>query len=190
MAKLPSRRRRGSYARMSVLFTAWLLFIWLAAFGTASWMSMAGGLLVALAIEWFFPLPHQSGTWHIRPLRLLKLVAKFLWDLIRSGIHVAYLVLVPKQREDAIIRCDVRSINPVYISVLVAMTSLIPGTIVVQVDRPHKRIFLHVLDLQHQGGAEGVRQAVHAQETRILWAIAPNSVLIETGEKEGEPTHG
>lgn len=174
----------AAYPRFSLIFTLWLLFIWFAAFGDFSWVSLIGGTVIAIAIQWLFPLPHQSKTWHVRAVPLAWLVVRFLWDMTKAGLHVAYLVIFSPPRKDGIVECQVRSVNPVYISILVAMTSLIPGTIVVQVDRSQRRIFLHVLDMEYQGGIAGVREATAAQETRILRALAPNSVLSETGLKE------
>ncbi len=178
--------RQVEYPRLSWIFTLWLLGVWLALFGSVTWVSVIGGLAVALVIQWLFPLPHQSGTWRIRPLSLIFLVVKFLWDLLRAGLHVAALVLFPKPREDMIIACEIRSNNPVYLAILVAMTSLIPGTIVMQIDRKERRIYLHVLDAKFQGGTSGVRAATLAQEARILRATASKTVLQETGLLTGK----
>ena len=185
-----TRKLRRPYPRLSWIFTVWLLAVWLALFGAVTWTLVLGGLVAAIVIQWLFPLPHQSGTWQLRPLSLIVLVVRFLWDVVRAGLHVAALVLFSRSREDMVIGCTVRSVNPVYLAVLVAMTSLIPGTIVMQIDRRSKRIYLHVLDSQFQGGATGVRAATSAQEARILRAIAPKAVLQETGLLTGKGSNG
>ncbi len=190
----PNQRRRWSRARklnryvagpriprVTVTYTLWLFFIWVAAFGNVEPLTLVGGLLVAFIVQWSFPLPLRTGIFVFRPFRALWLAIRFLYDTIRAGLHVSWLVLRPEPRRDAIIAIATRTDNPEYLTILSAMTSLVPGTIVLEVDPVFRYIYLHCLDVDFQGGVEGVRAAVRAQEARILQALAPNSVLIETG---------
>lgn len=175
------KRRGTKWRRVGVLFTVWLVFVWMAVFGELTWLSILGALIVGVAAQALFPLPHHEGIWQIRPILALYLAAHFIWDLARAGVHVAWLVISGRPHEDAILRCEIRSSNPVYLTILAAMTSLIPGTIVVQVDRSKKVIYLHCLDVEAQGGASGIRRATSNQEARILRAVAPTAVLTEVG---------
>lgn len=165
--------------RVGILFTVWLVFVWFAVFGEFSWVSLVGALLVALAAQWFFPLPHQKGIWHFRLFPTIWLVIRFIWDMVRAGVHVAQLVITGKKHDDAIIECPIRTNNHVDISVLVAMVSLVPGTIVLEIDLPNKVLYLHCLDTEFQGGTEGIKRMVLSQEARILRAVASDEILSE-----------
>lgn len=165
--------------RITGTYTVWLFFIWVAAFGNLEPLTLLGGLIVSLLVQLAFPLPARTGVFHFRLIPLIWLVVRFLADVVRAGLHVAWLVIKPEPRRDAIVRIDIRTDNPEYLTILAAMTSLIPGTIVLELDRARRSMYLHCLDIDFQGGVEGVRREVRAQEARILRAVAPRAALEE-----------
>lgn len=168
---------------VSISMSAWLLLVWVAVFGSLDPLVVVGGLVIAVAVQLLFPLPTTPHLWHLRILPFLWLLIRFNWDLVTAGIHVAWLVVSGKDHRDGIVRCDLRTDNPVYMTIVAAMTSMVPGTIVVEASKSEKALFLHVLDLDAQGGVEGVRKSVAQQEDRVLWAVAPSDVLVESGLK-------
>ncbi len=170
------RSRRGR-DRLSWGLTAWLAALWVMVFGHLTWVTLFSGILVALAVQWFFPLPHTSSTWHVRPFALIALVVRFIWDVIRAGLQVSWVVLSGRHVRSAILRVNLHSADPVHLTAISAMTSLVPGTIVVRVDRLAGTVYLHVLDVDSQGGLEAVRSSVLSQERRILAAIGSNEDL-------------
>ncbi len=163
--------------RISVGLTIWLALLWVLLFGTPTWLTVLGGILVSLAVQWFFPLPHVSRHWHVRVVPVVVLMVRFSIDLVVAGLQVSRIVLTGERPHTAIIRVDLRSADPVHLTIVSAMTSLVPGTIVVKVDRLAGSLYLHVLDLDRQGGPEGVRAAALGQEERILLAIASDQEL-------------
>ncbi|MFC7582154.1 Na+/H+ antiporter subunit E [Schaalia naturae] len=174
-------RGPGARGRLSPGLTVWLTFLWVMVFGDLSWMTVLGGILASLAVQWAFPLPHSSSRWHVRPGAVTVLLARFVADVIRAGLQVSWLVLSGRPVRSAIVRVDLRSADPVHLTGVSAMTSLVPGTIVVRVDRLTGTIYLHVLDLERQGGVEAVRSSVLDQERRILLAIGSNADLRAAG---------
>lgn len=170
---------------VSVSMTVWLLAVWIAVFASVKPAVVVGGLIVAVAVQLIFPLPVNKSLWRVRIGPFLYLVVRFNWDLIVAGLNVSWLVISGKKHEDGIVKCEVRSDNPVYMTIVAAMTSMIPGTIVVEASRSEHALYLHVLDLEVQGGIEGVREAVLAQEKRVLFALAPRQVLMKTGLWKG-----
>ena len=167
--------------RVSVAMTVWLLLVWIAVFSSAQPLVLLSGVVLGILVQLVFPLPLQRHLWHVRPLAFLALAIRFIWDLIVAGLQVSWLVVTGKRHEDGIVRCPTLSGNPVYMTILAAMSSMIPGTIVVKVEPAKKVMYLHVLDLGAHGGVAGARKEVELQEKRILRALAPNSVLRETG---------
>lgn len=176
--------RRGRL-HISIDLTVWLIFVWIATFGDLKPLTLVGALVVAVVVQWLFPLPNRAGIYRIHPVGLVVLIARFVWDMSRAGVHVAALILFPRPREDAILRMQVRTDVPEYLAILVAMTTLVPGTVVVEVDRAHRILYLHCLDVEGQGGVEALRAATLAQEARILRAVAPTSLLLELGLLSG-----
>lgn len=171
-------------ARISLPMTLWLTAVWVAVFSSLELLIILSGVLIALVVQLAFPLPTNKHLWHFRLFPFLSLAAHFLWDLVHAGVEVAWVVLTGHDHDDGIVRCEVRSNNPVYMTIVAAMTSMIPGTIVIEASRKESALYLHVLNLEVQGGIEGVRRAVRAQEARVLTAFAPTPVLKETGLKK------
>lgn len=163
--------RRGSGA-VSWRLTLWLLLVWVMVFGSVDPLTLLGGIVVAIAVQWAFPLPRVQGRWTLRPRETLVLLSRFVADLVRAGVQVSWIVVSNKKVDNAILRVDLRSADPVHLTVVSAMTSLMPGSIVVRVDRLIGRIYIHILDVEGQGGTEAVRQSVLDQEERILRALS------------------
>lgn len=159
--------------RVSVAMTLWLAVVWVLVFGSAEPMILVSGILLALLVQWIFPLPHITHTWRVRPLAFIVLVARFLWDLLVAGVQVSWVVLRGRCENNGRVQVVLRSGDPVHMTIVSAMTSLVPGSVVLDVDVPERRLDLHILDLDAHGGKEGVIASVHAQEQRLLAAIAP-----------------
>jgi len=174
-------RSQPGQERLSWGLTLWLTALWILVFGHLTWVTLISGILVALAVQWFFPLPHTSSTWHVRPFAVVVLLVRFVWDVIRAGLQVSWLVLSGRHVRSAVLRVNLHSADPVHLTAVSAMTSLVPGTIVFRVERLTGTIYLHVLDVDGQGGIEAVRASVLDQERRILAAIGSNDDLRAAG---------
>lgn len=167
--------------KVSPAMTLWLVIVWTVMFQQISWLVVLSGILFAVAIQLVFPMPSHLHLWHVRIGYAIVLVARFVWDLVIAGIQVSKLVLTGNTHPDGIVECRTRSGNPVYLTVVAAMCSMIPGTVVVKVDPAKKLMYLHALNLPAQGGAEGVRSSVANQEKRVLLAMATNAAVTAAG---------
>lgn len=179
--QIEHERRGPQRRRVSGAMTVWLLLVWIAVFSSVQPLVLLSGVVLAALVQMIFPLPLQRNLWHVRVGHFLILALRFIWDLIVAGAQVSWLVVTGQEHEDGIVRCPTRSGNPVYMTILAAMSSMIPGTIVVKVQPSEKVMYLHVLDLKTHGGVAGSRKEVEQQEKRILLALAPNEVLREVG---------
>ncbi|MFT0761850.1 Na+/H+ antiporter subunit E [Scrofimicrobium sp. R131] len=179
---LANRRPR---LHLALDLTIWLLFVWMAAFGSLEPLALIGALLAAVAVQWLFPLPNRAGIYQVHLLSLVWLILRFIWDMARAGLHVVWLIIANPPRHDAILRIQVRTSVPEYLALLVAMTTLVPGTVVVEVKAKERVLYLHCLDVEGQGGLEALRANTLAQEARILRAVAPRELQREVGVSRG-----
>ena len=170
-----------SKQNVSVPMTLWLLAVWVIVFQSLSWVTIISGLLLALAVQLVFPMPGSHGIWHVRILYLTTLILKFVWDLVRAGIEVSGIVLSNRDHPDGIVECRLKTSSPVYLTILAAICSMVPGTVVLRVDPTERTMYLHCLNLPGQGGADGVRKAVAAQEKLVLLALATNRAVVDAG---------
>ena len=102
---------------------------------------------------------------------------------MKAAVHVASVVVTGRDYECGVVRIDLRSSADITMAVTAAMINLVPGTIVVELKRREGIIYLHVFDLEAQGGVEGVRAASLAQEERVLKALASAQTLDTVGVK-------
>ena len=61
------------------------------------------------------------------------------------------------------------------------LSSLVPGSLVVEAHRLTGKLYLHVLDVRQSGGIEAARQSVLDQEERVLRAFASDDELEAAG---------
>jgi len=91
------------------------------------------------------------------------------------------VVLTGQKYRCSVVRIDLRSRSEIIIAITAAMTNLVPGTIVVEIKRGEGIIYLHVFDIDDQGGHEGVRATTRGQEGRALKAFASKEELEQLG---------
>ena len=105
------------------------------------------GLLVAGVVCVVFPLPRLQLRLRVRPLRLGWLVLRFLADVVIASGQVAWATLqLRRQPRNAVIEVQLRTHSDFALTVVAEMTSLVPGSLVVEARRSTHTLFLHVLD--------------------------------------------
>lgn len=157
--------------RLSATLTVWLTMLWILMFAPPSWLTAVSGVVVAVAVQLLFPLPRSPRRVKFRPWAGAVLLAKFLTDLVRAAVHIAVMVTTGRSYQCSIVRVDLHSREEIVLAIVAAMTNLVPGTIVVSIDRTRSYMYLHVFDLAWHGGKEAVRQASIEQEIRVLKAL-------------------
>lgn len=177
MSPYVKQRRDGSISprrlrsvQISVLL--WLAVVWVAMWGDISIANVLGGLLVGAAVSFVFPLPPLRMQLQVRPLRLLWLVVHLLGSVVVASVEVSVLTLrfrrVPR---NAVIEVNLRTASDFVLTVVAEMSSLVPGSIVVEARRSTHTLFLHVLDADNEEGAERMRRQVLALERRVVLAL-------------------
>ena len=150
----------------------WLTVVWVALWGDLSAFNVVSGLLVAVVVCLVFPLPRLQLHLHVRPLRLGWLALHFLADVVTASAQVAWTTLQFHRRpRNAVIEVQLSTPSDFVLTMVAEMTSLVPGSLVVEARRSTHTLFLHVLDAQNQAGVDKMRREVFALERRILLAF-------------------
>ncbi|WP_211348732.1 Na+/H+ antiporter subunit E [Nocardioides litoris] len=172
----PTTVTMSAKRRVQWPMVVWMTLVWWVLWGTWSAMSLVGGVVVAVLALLAFPLPPLDLEVRVRPLGALRLVVRFLWDVVVASLQVAWTVLrPPPELRNAVVRVPLRSDSELVLVLVAELTSLVPGSVVVEVRRSAAILFLHVLDVGMGDAdeiAERVRQQVWAQEQRVLDALA------------------
>jgi len=161
---------------------AWLTVVWVFLWGDLSVGNVLAGLLIALAVTTGLRMAPIEFHGRIRPVGLLRLLVRFGTDLVKASFEVSLIALRPRYvPRGAVIGVQLRSHSDLYLTMTAELSSLVPGSLVVEAHRLTGMLYLHVLDVRQSGGIEAARQAVLDQEERVLRAFASDEELAAAG---------
>ncbi|MRJ76144.1 Na+/H+ antiporter subunit E [Aeromicrobium sp. SMF47] len=174
--KLKTRRngqvRPARYRSLQLPVLLWLTLVWVVLWGHISVLTVLGGFVVAVIACFVFPLPPLRLDVRVRPVALVWLVVRFAIDVIVSSVQVAWVVVRPSRPpRNAVVAVNLRTPSDFVLTVVAEMTCLIPGSIVIEARRSTHTLFLHVLDVGDEAGADHFRQRVLDQEARLVRAL-------------------
>lgn len=165
------RVHRRLKARLSWTATIGLTIVWMVLWGDLSIAAAVLGLVVALGVQVAFPLPDVPEMERFRPLALLHLIAWVGWGLVKASVIVSIGVLaVRRPVQHALIRVPLRSESPFVKAMTVEVVTLIPGSVIVELDR--HEILLHVFDASSPASIQRARDEVHDAERLLVRAFA------------------
>lgn len=181
-------QRPGRFPHASLGTLIWITIVWVMLWGDLSLGNVLGGFLLALVITTVAPFPFAPFDGRFRPRAVVILLACFVRDIIHASFQQAWFVITGKEAHGAIIRIRLRSHSDSYLTMTAGMSSLVPGSLVVDSHRSTGTLYMHVFDVNLAGGVDGIHRTVHLQEERILRAFASRSELIEAGYVPGWST--
>jgi multicomponent Na+:H+ antiporter subunit E len=159
-----------------------LTAVWVLLWGDLSWANVIAGALLAVVVVVAFPLPPVKADAAFRLVPFLRLAGRFVSDLVVASVQVAWTALRPGPApQGAIVRVQLRNPDDVFLTLTSVLATLVPGTLAVETSRRTGRVFVHVLDIDGFGGADGVRRSTQDLEERVLRALAGDAVLERCG---------
>jgi multicomponent Na+:H+ antiporter subunit E len=162
----------GRRLRHQLPLVAWLVVVWILLWGTWSWANLLSGLAVALGVMVLLPLPAVVGHMRVRPLPLVRFVGHFLVDLVVSGAQVAWRALGPGGvTQGAIVRVRLRADSDLLLTIVAETISLVPGSLVLDLDREERLISVHLLHAHDLDDVARQKADVLAVEERIVRAF-------------------
>ncbi|MGY1752052.1 Na+/H+ antiporter subunit E [Blastococcus sp. SYSU D01042] len=166
----------------------WLVLVWNLLWGTWSWANLLSGVLVALGVTLLLPLPPVIGGATVRPVALLRFLGHFVVDLVSSGALVAWQTVRPRGIDrSAIISVQLRTDSDLLLTILAESLTLVPGSMVLDLDRERRTIALHILHVRDRGDVERQRAGVLAEEERVVRAFGSPEELAALGVATPEP---
>lgn len=150
-----------------------LTLVWVLLWGNFSWANVLGGLVLGTLVLLTFPLPRLITGVRVRPWRLFILLARFQWDLFTATAQVAYAaVFHGPQTRGCILSVQLRSRDQLLQTITAEMVALVPGTVVIDLTSADRTLIVHALGVSDDEEAEAVREAIRAQEERVIQALA------------------
>ena len=162
----------GPRLRHQLPLLIWLVVVWILLWGTFSWANVVSGLVVGLLVMLLLPLPPVVGGNRVRPLSLARFVGHFLVDLAVSGTQVAWRALRPGGvQQGAIVQVQLRADSDLLLTAVAETISLVPGSLVLDLDREERLMAVHLLHVDDLADVERQRADVLAVEDRIVRAF-------------------
>lgn len=166
------RQRPARYRSIQWPMIALLTLVWWVLWGSYTPFSLVGGVVVAVIVCFVFPLPPLKMHLKLNAWAVVVLVARFHYDVFRASAQVAWLTLFPpKPLTNALVEVRLRSESDFVLTVVAELVSLVPGSVVVEAHRATHTLFLHSIDIRDEAGMDRVREAVLAQEERVVRAF-------------------
>jgi multicomponent Na+:H+ antiporter subunit E len=147
----------------------WLVLVWGALWRDWSAANLIFGLVIAVVLVRSFRLPpvRLSGRLHLGWGVLFLLW--FAWQVVLGSFQVLWVALTQGRKvHNAVIRVPLRSRDDLILTAVGHVTSLIPGSLVVEVDRRNSVLFLHVLNVTSREQARAFRVGVLRTEAQLV----------------------
>lgn len=123
---------------------------------TAIWLLLnnsvsPGQIILGLLLGWLIPrFTRAFGPEHVRirhPLRLLRFLGMFLYDILIANLSVARLVLAgPRFLRPVFIIVPINLTSELAISLLANTICLTPGTVSARLSDDRRKLLVHALD--------------------------------------------
>lgn len=157
---------RSHVLRVWVL--CWLMLVWVLLWGSASPANVLGGLAVAALITVLLPLPAVPVEGRLHPLSLVRLVLVVAYLLVQSSLQVAWLAVKPgPPLLSAVLRARLAIKSDLVLALAVNILTIIPGSMVLEIDQERRLIYVHVIDVGNEKAVERFYRQV-AQIERLL----------------------
>ncbi|MGK8485456.1 Na+/H+ antiporter subunit E [Nocardia asiatica] len=174
--------RRDTVVRVGILI--WLTVVWLALWGDLSVANVLGGLLVGALIMVALPLPRVPVTGRLNPLPLVELLVVSAYYALESSLQVAWFAIRPAATPvSGVLRVYSATRSDLVLVLWTDLLNLIPGTMVLEIDRGRYVVYVHVLDV----GSEAAVAAFY-RTTRRLERLLIEAFERPTGWPFARPT--
>ncbi len=191
MTDAPAGEGLTHQLRHQLPLMAWLVLVWMLLWGTWSWANLISGIAVALAVTVLLPLPPVIGGARVHPVGLLVFVGTFVVDLVRSAALVAWQTIRPGGiHNSAIIRVQLRTDSDLLLTIVAESLTLVPGSLVIDMDRERRTLSLHILHVRDLADVESRRAAVLAEEERVVRAFGSADEIAALAHAPGEAPAG
>jgi multicomponent Na+:H+ antiporter subunit E len=126
----------------------WLMLVWVLLWGSFSAANVLSGLVVAALITVLLPLPVVPVEGRLHPVSLVCFAGWVAWYLLLSSIQVAWLAIRPgAPPQSAVLRARMALKSDLVLALAVSAINLTPGSIVLEIDRDRRLLYVHVLDV-------------------------------------------
>ncbi|MFT4051969.1 MAG: Na+/H+ antiporter subunit E [Microbacterium sp.] len=158
-------------------FFVWLVALWMLLWGQFTVLAALTGIVVAVFVTRVFRLPPAELSGRVNPWWGLVFFFEFLVALVRGSLVVAWQAITPGQPGAAIIAVALATDDDLIMTHVAVTASLVPGSLIVDIDRDRRILYLHVIGVRDAASIERQRRDVRHWEERIVRAVGSRAQL-------------
>lgn len=167
----------------------WLVVLWGALWQNYSAGNLIFGLAIALVVVNIFYLPPVELGGRLNLFAGLVFVLKFIGSVAAASFQVLWVALSKGPRtKNAVLAVQLRTHSDLIVTATGHTISLIPGSLVVDVDRSTSTLYLHCLDIPSADHAARFRDQVLRIEEGLIRSIGSKEELaiVRNGKRSGQ----
>lgn len=156
--------------RLSLL--TWLTGVWVLLWGNVSAANILGGIVVGLFVMTVLALPPVPVEGRVHPLSVVKLVGVLVYYALVSSVQVAWASIRPGPPPvNAVLRYRVSIKSDLVLTFMVDALNMVPGTLVLEIDREDRVLYIHALDVGKPDAIDQFRVIVRKYELAFIAAF-------------------
>lgn len=167
-----TRRRFRRDIALQLPFLLWLVLLWMLLWHQFTPLSLVSGIVVAVFVTRVFRLPTVELVGRINLWYGALALVQFLWAVLQGALGVTLQVFdFRRQPGAAIIGVPLRYADDVVMTHVAVISSLIPGSLVVETDRDRRILYVHVIGVHDRAQVNEVREEILRWEKRVVRAL-------------------
>ncbi|TLM83175.1 Na+/H+ antiporter subunit E [Pseudarthrobacter sp. NamE5] len=161
--------RRRISLRQELPLLVWLVIVWGALWQDFSPGNLLFGALLAVAVARLFYLPPVELSGRFNILFAIPFALVFLGKVAAASAQLLYLAVARGPRvTNAVVAVPLRSRQDLMVTATGHVISLIPGSLVVEVDRSTSTLYLHALNISSAQRVQALKQEVRSIEAGLI----------------------
>lgn len=129
------------------------------------------GFLVAVVIMLLFPMPPIDPGFRFRPIALVRMVAYILAKMVVASLSVIRQIFTSGEVRSSVMAVKLKTQSDLMLVCTAIASSIIPGTVIVEVGRDEWILYVHVLGADDEESIEQSRLDILELERQIVLAL-------------------
>jgi multicomponent Na+:H+ antiporter subunit E len=170
--------RKRISLRQELPLLVWLVFVWGALWQDFSPGNLLFGALIAVLVARVLYLPPVELGGRFNVLRAVPFALGFIGKVAVASFQVLYLALARGPNViSAIVAVPLRSHSDLLVTATGHVISLIPGSLVVEVDRSTSTLYIHAINVRNVQDAAKLRKEVRDIEAALIRILGTKEEL-------------
>ncbi|KQM81194.1 Na+/H+ antiporter subunit E [Agromyces sp. Leaf222] len=183
---VPTVNRWWSVWRQLPLLVA-LVALWCFLWDHIDLLTVVSGILLAVLVTRTLYLPPVLLSGRFNPWRGLLLGLRMMFDVVVASLQVAWFSINPWWKPmNSIIAVQLLTRSDLVTTLTAEAISVVPGTVVVDIDRERGLLYLHALGTRTEADLERTHRDVLGTEERIVLAIGTHAQAASVREARRE----